>query len=88
MLVADMRDRIRLLGALLAIPLLGLGSSQASAGQTKKKAKKKAKRKTKKRPTKVSEPGTLALMGAGLVVAGAAHKMGRKKKKNKKMKKV
>ena len=87
--VAEMRDRLRILGALLLAPLLGLGSEQASAGvvtkkkTTKKKAKKKvAKKKTaKKRHTKVSEPGTLALMGVGLVAAGTAHKMGRRKKK-------
>jgi len=85
--VSDKRDRLKLLGALLAIPLLGLGFSQASAGVTKKKAKKKTAKKkvkkkaAKKRPTQVSEPGTLALMGVGLVVAGTAHKMGRRKKK-------
>ncbi len=87
--VAEMRDRLRILGALLLAPLLGLGSEQASAGvvtkkkTTKKKAKKKvAKKKAKKKVTKVSEPGTAALMGAGLVAVGAAHKLGRRKKKN------
>ncbi len=99
------RDILKLFSTLLAIPLFGLGSSQASAKTVKKKAKKKttkkkakkkttkkkakkkttkkkAKKKTaKKRPTKVSEPGTLALMGVGLVAAGTAHKMGRRKKK-------
>ena len=105
--VAEMRDRLRILGALLLAPLLGLGSEQASAGVvTKKKAKKKVAKKkakkkvakkkakkkvtkkkakkkvTKKKTTKVSEPGTAALMGAGLVAVGAAHKLGRRKKKN------
>jgi hypothetical protein len=82
--VALMRDRLRILGALLAAPLLGLGARQASADAvTKKKAKKKvAKRKVaKKKVMKVSEPGTLALLGAGLAVAGVARKMGRRKKK-------
>jgi len=122
--VVNMRDRIKILGALLAIPFLGLGSSQAVAGVVRKKAtkkkvkkkakkkatkkkatkkkatkkkatkkkatkkkakkkatKKKAKKKVAKTPTKVSEPGTLALMGAGLVVAGAAQKLGRRSKK-------
>ena len=90
--MAVMRDRLRILGALFAAPLLGLASTKASAGvvtkkkTTKKKAKKKvAKRKTKKKAkkkvTKVSEPTTLALMGAGLVAAGVSRKLGRRKKK-------
>ena len=104
--VAVMRDRLRILGALLAAPFLGLGAGQASAGTvTKKKTKKKvakkktkkkvakrktkkkvAKRKTKKKVakkkvTRVSEPGTLALMGAGLAAVGVARKMGRRKTK-------
>ena len=108
--MAVMRDRLRILGALFAAPLLGLASTKASAGvvtkkkttkkkakkkvakkkvakrKTKKKAKKKvAKRKTKKKAkkkvTKVSEPATLALMGAGLLAAGASRKLGRRKKK-------
>ena len=91
-----MRDRLRILGVLIAAPLLGLGSAKSSATvatvATKKKAskkkakkkvaKKKAKKKVaKKKVTKVSEPGTLALMGAGLVAAGTARKLGRRKKK-------
>ncbi len=81
--VALMRDRLRILGALLAAPLLGLGARQASADAvTKKKAKKKqAKKKAKRKVMKVSEPGTLALLGAGLAAAGVARKMGRRKKK-------
>ena len=104
--MAVMRDRLRILGVLLAAPLLGLASTKVSAGvvtkkkTTKKKAKKKvakkktkkkaskkvAKKKTKKKASKkvakVSEPATLALMGAGLVAAGASRKLGRRKKKN------
>jgi hypothetical protein len=88
-----MRDRLRILGVLLAIPLLGLSSPKASAGAvskktakkktTKKKAKKKVAKKkvAKKTPTRVSEPRTLALMGTGLVAAGVAHKLGRRSKK-------
>ena len=89
--VAVMRDRLRILGAFLLAPVLGVASEHASAGaaskkakrKTKKKAKKKAKRKAAKKTAtrKVSEPGTLALMGAGLVAAGAARKLGRRKKK-------
>ena len=92
--MAVMRDRLKILGALLALPLLGLVSPKESAGgvskkATKKKAAKKkatkkkaAKKKvSKKSSTKVSEPGTLALMGVGLVAAGVAHKMGRRSKK-------
>jgi preprotein translocase subunit SecF len=92
--VAEMRDRLRILGALLVAPLVGFGSEQASAGvvtkkkTTKKKAKKKTTKKkakkktTKKKAKKISEPGTAALIGAGLVAVGAAHKLGRRKKKN------
>ena len=89
--MAVMRDRLRILGALLAAPLLGLGATQASAGVvTKKKTKKKAKKKTAKKKTKkkaskkvrsVSEPGTVALVGAGVIAVGAAHKLGRRTKK-------
>ena len=89
--MAVMRDRLRILGAFLAAPLLGLGATQASAGVvTKKKTKKKAKKKTAKKKTKkkaskkvrsVSEPGTVALVGAGVIAVGAAHKLGRRTKK-------
>ena len=90
--MTNKRDILKLLSTLLAIPLFGLGSSQASAKTvkktaTKKTTTKKTKKKTttkktaKKTPTRVSEPGTLALMGVGLVAAGTAHKMGRRKKK-------
>ncbi len=107
--MADMRDRIRLLGALLGTALLGLGTQQAVANPsggavtkkkatkkkaTKKKATKKkaAKKKTKKKVAKkkvakkkvaarIPEPGTAALIGAGLVAAGAARKLGRRSKK-------
>ena len=102
--MAVMRDRLRILGALFAAPLLGLGATQASAGVvTKKKTKKKAKKKTAKKKTKkkakkktakkktkkkaskkvrsVSEPGTVALVGAGVIAVGAAHKLGRRTKK-------
>jgi len=124
--MAVMRDRIRILAALLAAPLVGFGSQQAAAGSTtaskkkvtkkkatkkkatKKKAKKKvAKRKTKKKATKkkakkkvakrktkkkvakkkvtrVSEPGTLALMGSGLVAAGVMRKLGSRRKNRQK----
>ena len=90
--MAVMRDRLRLLGALLATVLLGLGSAPQASAQTttkkkakrkrKKKAAKKAGKKTaKKKATRVSEPGTAALLGAGLVAAGAAHKLGRRRQK-------
>ena len=120
--MAVMRDRIRILAALIAAPLVGFGSQQAAAGSTtaskkkvtkkkatkkkatkkkvakrktkkkatKKKAKKKvAKRKTKKKVakkkvTRVSEPGTLALMGSGLVAAGVMRKLGSRRKNRQK----
>jgi outer membrane biosynthesis protein TonB len=133
--MAVMRDRLRILGALLTAALLGTQAPEATAAvtqrkkvtkkaakkkatkkvakkkatkkkATKKVAKKKAtkkkatkkvakkkvtKRKAKKkvakrkvakkkvaRRTQVPEPGTAALLGAGLLAAGAAHKMGRR----------
>ena len=101
--MAVMRDRLRILAALIAAPLVGFGSQQAAAGSTtaskkkvtkkkatKKKAKKKvAKRKTKKKVakkkvTRVSEPGTLALMGSGLVAAGVMRKLGSRRKNRQK----
>ena len=89
------RDRLRILGALLAAPLLGLASTQASAGATKKKTAKKttkkkaskkktatSKKKVAKRPAvRIAEPGTLGVLGAGLVAVGVARKLGSRKKK-------
>lgn len=101
--MAIMRDRLRILAALFAAPLVGFGSGKAAAGSTttKKKTKKKAKKKTKKKArkkvakrktkkkaskkvTRVSEPGTLALMGTGLVAAGAIRKLGSRRKRRSK----
>ncbi len=116
--MSDMRDRIRILGALLALPLLTLDSGPAAAGTTTKKkavrkkatkkkatkkkatkkkatkkkatkkkatkkkaTKKKATKKSSNSVTKVPEPGTVGLVGAGLLAAGVASKFRRAKKK-------
>jgi len=89
-----MRNRIRILGALLATALVGLGSAppaRADVMTKKKVAKKKvakkkvakkkvAKKKATKKVARVPEPGTVALMGAGLVGVAVAQKLGRRKK--------
>jgi hypothetical protein len=47
----------------------------------KKKAKRKVKKKAAKKVAKVPEPGTVALVGAGLVGIAVSQKLGRRKKK-------
>ena len=98
--MAVMRNRIRILGALLAAVLVGVDSRPARADlitkKTSKKTSKKTAKKTSKKVTKktskkvskktgtvvrIAEPGTVALVGAGMVVAGVAQKLGRRTKK-------
>ena len=85
------RDRLRILAALLSASFLGLGAKTSRAGAvTKKKAAKKktakkkvAKKKVaKKTATRVPEPGTVALLTAGAVAAGGIRKLRSRKRGN------
>jgi hypothetical protein len=82
--MAGNRDRLRILGAALLVPIVGFGATKASADtrSRKKAAKKKAKKKAaKKKAMRVSEPGSVALVGAALAAAGVARKLRQKKKR-------
>ena len=77
--MAGNRDRLRILGAVLLAPIVGFGATKVSADTlSKKKTKKKA---AKKKAMRVSEPGTLALVGTALAAAGVARKIRQKKKR-------
>ena len=90
------RNRLRLLCAMVAVPLVGIAVSEPAAASSKSKSKDKTKDKTKDKdkyadssrdggsPTggyqRVSEPAAAALIGAGVAAAVAAHKIAKHNK--------